>query len=207
MEDRNLSLSAVAGSLGVSERTVRRWIKSGKLKAYKPGRDYRIPESALRELVEESEISPKAESSSLEPSLFNGVEDERREKAEAAYETAYNCHVVLGETLAEEWQAALEKWDKKLPPGEAELGSVDLVQGLLDWVLQTGRTLCAYETVGELAYPNRPELRNTIERMQEVHSAAEKKFARIFERVKTRVEFREIVKNFERLEGVELDVR
>jgi excisionase family DNA binding protein len=62
MEDRNLSLSAVAGSLGVSERTVRRWIKSGKLKAYKPGRDYRIPESALRELVEESEVFPKAQS-------------------------------------------------------------------------------------------------------------------------------------------------
>jgi|SRR5215217_5561363 len=60
MEDRNLSLSAVAGTLGVSERTVRRWIQSGKLKAYKPGRDYRIPESALRQLVEESEIaSPK----------------------------------------------------------------------------------------------------------------------------------------------------
>lgn len=80
MEDRNLSLSAVAGLLGVSERTVRRWIQSGKLKAYKPGRDYRIPESALRELVEESEVSPKAQSrSSLEPSLLNGLEEERRE--------------------------------------------------------------------------------------------------------------------------------
>ena len=45
--------------MGVSERTVRRWIKSGKLRAYKPGRDYRIPESAVREFVEDSEISPK----------------------------------------------------------------------------------------------------------------------------------------------------
>lgn len=82
MEDRNLSLSAVAGSLGVSERTVRRWIKSGKLKAYKPGRDYRIPESALRELVEESEVYPKtqaplpldfasgADGASLDPMLW-----------------------------------------------------------------------------------------------------------------------------------------
>lgn len=78
MEDRHLSLSEVAGSMGVSERTVRRWIKSGKLKAYKPGRDYRIPESAVRTLVEESEISPKApRRSSPEPSLFNGLEDER----------------------------------------------------------------------------------------------------------------------------------
>jgi excisionase family DNA binding protein len=84
MEDRNLSLSAVAGTLGVSERTVRRWIQSGKLRAYKPGRDYRIPESALRELVEESEISPKGLSSSLEPALFNGLGDEQRYKLEEA---------------------------------------------------------------------------------------------------------------------------
>jgi excisionase family DNA binding protein len=79
MEDRHLALSEVAGFMGVSERTVRRWIKSGKLRAYKPGRDYRIPESAVRDLVEDSEISPKADRrSSLEPSLFNGFEDERR---------------------------------------------------------------------------------------------------------------------------------
>ena len=72
MEDRNLSLSEVAGSMGVSERTVRRWIKSGKLRAYKPGRDYRIPESALRTLVEESEISPKAVAPLSQGTLFNG---------------------------------------------------------------------------------------------------------------------------------------
>jgi excisionase family DNA binding protein len=59
MEDWHLSLSEVAGAMGVSERTVRRWIKSGKLRAYKPGRDYRIPESAVRSLIEESEISPR----------------------------------------------------------------------------------------------------------------------------------------------------
>jgi excisionase family DNA binding protein len=81
MEDRTLSLSEVAGLMGVSERTIRRWIKAGKLRAYKPGRDYRIPESALRQFVEESEISPKAlRRSSLELSLFNGLEEERRAK-------------------------------------------------------------------------------------------------------------------------------
>jgi excisionase family DNA binding protein len=78
MEERHVPLSTVAGRLGVSERTVRRWIKAGKLRAYRPGRDYRIPESALREFVEESEISPKAPAPSPEPSLLNGLEDERR---------------------------------------------------------------------------------------------------------------------------------
>lgn len=79
MEDRHLSLSEVAGSMGVSERTIRRWIKSGKLKAYKPGRDYRIPVSAVREFVKESEVYPKApRRSPSEPSLLNGLEEERR---------------------------------------------------------------------------------------------------------------------------------
>jgi putative resolvase len=55
VEERNLSLSEVAQLLGKSERTIRRWVKSGKLKAYKPGRDYLIPESAIRELIERSE--------------------------------------------------------------------------------------------------------------------------------------------------------
>lgn len=60
MEEQHLSLSDVARVMGVSERTVRRWIQAGKLRAYKPGRDYRISETALREFIEESEVSPKA---------------------------------------------------------------------------------------------------------------------------------------------------
>jgi excisionase family DNA binding protein len=81
----HLSLAEASERLGISERTARRWIKSGKLRASKPGRDYWIPESALTELVEESEVRPKAERrSSLEPSLFNGLEDERRSKLEEA---------------------------------------------------------------------------------------------------------------------------
>jgi excisionase family DNA binding protein len=74
MEERHVPLSTVAGRLGVSERTVRRWIKAGKLKATRPGRDYRIPESALRELVEEGAVSPKAPAPPSQRSLFNGEE-------------------------------------------------------------------------------------------------------------------------------------
>ncbi len=59
MEERHVPLSTVAGRLGVSERTVRRWIQAGKLKATRPGRDYRIPESAVKALIEEGEVSPK----------------------------------------------------------------------------------------------------------------------------------------------------
>ena len=112
MEERHRSLSEVAGLMGVSERTVRRWIKSGKLRAYKPGRDYRIPESAIRELVEESEISPKA---FAPPSLFNGLEDERRASWEAAVEDAQRLRSD-GRTQMEE---ALASWRKSKKRGEA----------------------------------------------------------------------------------------
>src|SRR5829696_7006296 len=75
--EEHLSLAEAAERMGISERTARRWIKSGKLRAYKPGRDYWIPESALTELVEESKVNPKAPASS-QPD-FNGLlEEERR---------------------------------------------------------------------------------------------------------------------------------
>jgi excisionase family DNA binding protein len=112
MEDRQLALSEVAGLMGVSERTVRRWIKSGKLRAYKPGRDYRIPESAVREFVEDSEISPKANRrSSLEPSLFNGLEDERREANYQAWLDFVNRYA--------------DRWEARIAAGDFDLGNVN----------------------------------------------------------------------------------
>jgi excisionase family DNA binding protein len=79
MEERYLSLSEAADTLNISERTAYRWIKSGKLRAYKPGRDYWIPESAIREVVEESEVRPKLQAPSSQEKLFNnGVPDKDR---------------------------------------------------------------------------------------------------------------------------------
>jgi excisionase family DNA binding protein len=60
MEERYLSLAEAREVLGKTDRTLYRWIKSGKLKAYKPGRDYEIPESAIQEMRERSEVRPKA---------------------------------------------------------------------------------------------------------------------------------------------------
>jgi excisionase family DNA binding protein len=89
VEERHLSLSEAATALDISERTAYRWIKSGKLRAYKPGRDYWIPESAVKEVVEESKVRPKAESrSSLEPSFEDALEGERRE---AIYDVVLNA--------------------------------------------------------------------------------------------------------------------
>src|ERR687889_2875573 len=70
--EEHLSVAEAAERMGISERTARRWIKSGKLRAYKPGRDYWIPESAIREVVEESRVHPKSLSRSPQLELFDG---------------------------------------------------------------------------------------------------------------------------------------
>lgn len=56
--EERLSLQEAANVLGVSEQTARRWVKSGKLKAYKPGLRYLVPASAIEELLEGAE-APK----------------------------------------------------------------------------------------------------------------------------------------------------
>jgi excisionase family DNA binding protein len=81
-EEQFLSLEDVASRLQVSDQTVRRWIKSGKLTAYKPGLEYRIREADLEEFLRAREVRPKVQRRSpLEPS-FNDVlaEEERHAK-------------------------------------------------------------------------------------------------------------------------------
>lgn len=58
-EERLYSLEEVAERLGVSERTVRRWVKAGDLPAYKPGREYRIKPVDLDEFLEERKVQPE----------------------------------------------------------------------------------------------------------------------------------------------------
>ena len=51
-EERLLSLEDVADRLQVSDQSVRRWIKAGKLAAYKPGLEWRISPSDLEDFLE-----------------------------------------------------------------------------------------------------------------------------------------------------------
>jgi excisionase family DNA binding protein len=77
-EEQLLSLEDVAGRLQVSDQTVRRWIKSGKLPAYKPGLEWRIKPSDLEEFLQ-ARSSPKGRAPSpLEPTLNGLLEEERR---------------------------------------------------------------------------------------------------------------------------------
>lgn len=46
------STGEAAKLLQMNERTIREWIKTGKLKATKPGRAYFISEDAIRALID-----------------------------------------------------------------------------------------------------------------------------------------------------------
>jgi excisionase family DNA binding protein len=63
----------IADSLGVDVETVRRWIKGGRLRAFKPGKEYRIREADLEEFLREREVRPKGPARSPYEPSFNDV--------------------------------------------------------------------------------------------------------------------------------------
>lgn len=50
------SVEKVAEMLDVHPQTIRRWIKSGKLKATKPGQSYKIRKEDLEELLKDKSV-------------------------------------------------------------------------------------------------------------------------------------------------------
>jgi excisionase family DNA binding protein len=58
VEEDYYTLQDIADRLKVSYRTVYRWVRAGKLPAYKFGQDWRVKESDLREFVEAHRAAP-----------------------------------------------------------------------------------------------------------------------------------------------------
>lgn len=57
MENEKLmTVSHVAEILSVSDRTVRNWVQSGVLKAYRFGREYKITQTDLNEFIKQSKV-------------------------------------------------------------------------------------------------------------------------------------------------------
>lgn len=79
-----LKLPEVARRLGVSEKTARRYVKSGALPSVFIGNSYRVSEEDLEKFIEESRVTASSDlgkaprRSSLEPSLDDVLEDLRR---------------------------------------------------------------------------------------------------------------------------------
>jgi excisionase family DNA binding protein len=97
--EERLSLQDAAEVLGISEQTARRWVKTGKLKAYKPGLRYLIPASAISELLEGAS-DPKV---TALPS--SKTDAEWRENPQLLREGLVNCHALL-EELASTYKEA-----------------------------------------------------------------------------------------------------
>lgn len=57
VSSRLLSIEQVANRLQMSKMTIYRYIKAGKIEAYKIGKEFRIKESALVKFLEESKVS------------------------------------------------------------------------------------------------------------------------------------------------------
>jgi excisionase family DNA binding protein len=141
MEERYLSLAEACEVLGKSERTLYRWIKSGKLKAYKPGRDYEIPESAIRQMRERSEVYPK-----VQAPLWS-EEPERRDAGTRRAAELRDVRETFG-PVAKGLEAYCERWEEKLSVAQAEAGPtprdveefVAVARGFRDviWLAQEG---------------------------------------------------------------------
>ena len=56
-----LTIAEIAESLRVSNRTVRNWIDSGKLKAFKFGLQYRVNKEDFEEFIKNSEVKNESE--------------------------------------------------------------------------------------------------------------------------------------------------
>jgi excisionase family DNA binding protein len=61
--DRYQTVQELAERLEVAEATVRRWIKSGELRAIDIGKGWRIAESDLARFLEARETTPRADAS------------------------------------------------------------------------------------------------------------------------------------------------
>jgi excisionase family DNA binding protein len=63
MNERLLTVREVAERLRSSSETVRRWLRQGKLRGFRPGGTklgYRVPESELERFIAQGEYRPEA---------------------------------------------------------------------------------------------------------------------------------------------------
>ena len=70
LESRFLTPAEVSERLQVSARTVQRLIQRGELKAFRVGRQVRIPELALKEMLDSGRLGEAIDSAPVREPLF-----------------------------------------------------------------------------------------------------------------------------------------
>jgi excisionase family DNA binding protein len=117
-EGRFEGIEEVAERLLVDPQTVRRWIKSGRLKAYKPGREYRIRSNDLDAFLE-ARSSPKVQSLQPESGVAALPEEEQRGLT------------VLYRELARKGRAVEQRLKSGEQPDFEEMKELDFAHALL----------------------------------------------------------------------------
>jgi excisionase family DNA binding protein len=121
--DELLSLQEAADRLGVSVYTVRRWIKDGKLRAFKPGKEYRVREPDFEEFLRTREVRPKAPRRSPSEPSFNDVLEQQRRSEQLKHLRAMRAFV---------WKLE-HRWEEEPPQTSREIAVVlDTMQALID---------------------------------------------------------------------------
>jgi excisionase family DNA binding protein len=137
MDEREYRTAAeVAADLGVSLRTVRRWIADGQLPAVRIGRSVRVPRSAYAGVLEPA--AGAAASAAAVPGavavpvvwrhMLRGPSPQRREPESAAQPGGAD----LSPDLAEARRRAAEGMDRRVPRGRPPAGKQDTADALLD---------------------------------------------------------------------------
>jgi excisionase family DNA binding protein len=141
----------IAEELGVDVQTVRRWIHSGRLRAFKPGKEYRVRESDLEEFLAAREVRPKVEAPPEEGQRsFNDLLEERRLSrfAGAIVATAH-------------------RWGEAMADADTD---DDKRYGLIDAALELGAVIserAEAEDWDALPNPERLEIVTTMEQLTE----------------------------------------
>jgi excisionase family DNA binding protein len=115
-----LKLPEVARRLDVSEKTARRYVKSGVLPSVFIGNAYRVREEDLQEYLRSARVEPgKAPRRSLsEPSFNDVLEEEQRE-------ATYGPWLKFVDRYAGRWEA-------RIAAGDLDLGSINEFARVLD---------------------------------------------------------------------------
>ena len=140
-------------------QTVRRWIQAGKLRAFKPGKEYRVREADLEEFLAAREVRPKGlRRSSLEPSFNDVLADERR--GPKLPEVA-DLLLGFGETLLLTWEAEL--------PERARADDVEWLANIA--VLWRGFGLVNYGVLEELGAEGVRDKQGWLARYMDINAA------------------------------------
>jgi excisionase family DNA binding protein len=106
--------------LEVSDQSIRRWVKAGELRAYKPKKEYRIAESDLEEFLKERRVPL------VQARLLNFQEEQRPEISDLALAAARH-------QAEQDKQAAARAIDSERPQTYFMRHENDAVHRLLDY--------------------------------------------------------------------------